>query len=123
MAKTTSKVYSSLSQDEQSKTVVYTQNYGEAGALEYYAKKYNLPPVLCHHNNYFYWWDTRKQITTVIIIGGQMEDHQQSLEKVEKIGTITCNYCMPYENNLPIYLGRILKRPLKEIRQARKIFI
>ncbi|MCW8809895.1 MAG: hypothetical protein OQK64_02935, partial [Ignavibacteriaceae bacterium] len=96
---------------------------GEAGAIEYYRKKYLLPEVVCPHNNYWYWWPENTNATTVIIIGGRIEDHLQSLQQVEPAGVHKAKYAMPYENNLIIYIGRGLKRSLEEIRQSNKIFI
>jgi hypothetical protein len=122
MAKTVSDVYISLTAEEKSRTIIYAGNYGRAGAVEYYRGKFDLPPVFSPHNNYWLWSRelTEKNYTTVIIIGGRLEDHLYSLEKVEKAGIFHCRYCMPYENNLPIYIGRELKRSLKEIWESDK---
>jgi hypothetical protein len=117
MAHMVSRVYVSLPPEEKPHTVVYAHNYGEAGAIEYYSYKFELPPVLSPHNSYWIWgWDEiKKNYQTFIIIGGRLEDHLFSLEKVEEAGFIKCRYCMPYENNLPIFIGRGLKRSLEEI--------
>jgi len=125
MAKTVSSVYASLPREEKEKTVVYANNYGEAGAIDYYRKKYDLPPVISPHNNYWIWgWDHMdKGYETVIIIGGKIEDHLHSLETVEKKAIIHSRFAMPYENNLPVFIGRGLKRTLKEIWGTDKHFI
>lgn len=122
MAKRVSEVYTSLPPEEKPKTIVYASNYGRAGAIEYFSRKYELPPVFSPHNNYWIWSraHTNKDYTTVIIIGGSLEDHLNSLEEVERAGMIRCRYCMPYENNLTVYIGRKLKRTLKEIWQSAK---
>ena len=123
MAKKVSKVYQSLSEGERKHTVVYCGNYGKAGAMEYYSKKYPLPKVICPHNSYWYWWDEVEEPTTVIIIGGEREDHLDSLEECELAGIYKTKYAMPYENNLTIFIGRGLKRSLEEIRRSEKFFI
>jgi hypothetical protein len=117
------KVYLSLPEEEKKHTVIYCNNYGEAGALEYFGKRYNLPKVVSPHNNYWYWWPKNINITTVIIIGGNSEDHLRSLEQVEAAGVHKTKYAMPYENNLTIFIGRGLKRSLQEIKKGNKIFI
>lgn len=125
MAKTVAKVYAALPEEEKSRTVIYARNYGQAGAIEYYSRKYELPPVISSHNNYWFWGQAhiRKDYRTVIIIGGRLEDHLDSLEQVEKADVIRCRYCMPYENNLTVFIGRKLKRSLIQIWQSDKIFI
>jgi len=123
LAKDVSKVYQSLPDSERKNTVVYCNNYGEAGAIEYYRKKYLLPEVVCPHNNYWYWWPEETNATTLIIIGGNIEDHLHSLQQVEPAGVHKTKYAMPYENNLTIFIGRGLKRSLQQIKQSDKFFI
>ena len=129
LAKDISRVYQSLPEEEKKHTVVYCSNYGKAGAIEYYRKKYSLPKIICPHNSYWYWSldDIKRipnnQITTMIIIGGNLEDHLYSLHKVEAVGMHKTKYAMPYENNLTIFIGRGLKRSPWQIMQSDKIFI
>ena len=123
MAKKVSEVYLSLSESEREKTLVYCGNYGKAGAIEYYSRKYPLPKVICPHNSYWYWWPKTEDYSTLIIIGGSMEDHLSSLKEVNKAGYHYSKSAMPYENNLIIFVGRELIRSLEEIRQSDKLFI
>jgi Dolichyl-phosphate-mannose-protein mannosyltransferase len=120
MANNVSAVYKSLPENEKRTTVVYCNNYGDAGAIEYYSKKYELPPAVCSHNSYWYWWDLNKKITTIIVIGGNEKDHLSSLEEVNVAAIHKSNYSMPYENNLPIFICRGLKRSIKEIHNSTK---
>jgi len=125
LARTVSEAYRSLPENERSKTIVYAQNYGEAGAIDYYRGKYDLPPVICPHNSYWFWGSAafEKDIEVMIIIGGKIEDHLNSLQDVRQVGVHRCRYCMPYENNRPIFVGRTLKRTLREIWTTDKMFI
>ncbi|MGB5289684.1 MAG: glycosyltransferase family 39 protein [Ignavibacteriaceae bacterium] len=123
LARKVSEVYQSLPEEERSKTLVYCSNYGKAGAIEFYSKKYPLPKVICPHNSYWYWWPDDVKYTTIIIIGGSIEDHLSSLKEVYEVGFYSTKYSMPYENNLSIFIGRELVRSLEEIKQSNKIFI
>ena len=120
LAKDVSNVYESLSENEKETTVVYCNNYGEAGAIEYYSKTFELPPVVCPHNNYWYWWDLNKKVTTVIVLDGKEEDHLSSLKEVKVVAIHKSKYSMPYENNLSIFVCRGLKRSIKEIHKSDK---
>jgi len=122
LAKDVSKVYQSLPEDERKTTVVFCGNYGEAGAIEYYSKKYELPDVFSPHNSYWYWWDFNRKVTTILVLGGDEEDHFDSLEEVKLAEIHKCKYCMPYENNLPIFVCRGLKRSVEEIHSSDKNF-
>ncbi|MCI0474495.1 MAG: glycosyltransferase family 39 protein [Ignavibacteria bacterium] len=123
LAKNVYNVYQSLPEEEKRRTVIYCNNYGEAGALEYFGKKYKLPKVICPHNNYWYWWPENLNAANVIIIGGNIEEHLQSLEQVEAAGVHKTKYAMPYENNLTLFIGRGLKVSLRQIMLSNKIFI
>lgn len=123
LAKDVDKVYQSLSDEEKKHTVIYCPNYGEAGAIEYFGKKYHLPKVICPHNSYWYWWPENLNVTTVIILGGEAEDHLDALQQCELAAIHKSKYAMPYENNLKIFIGRGLKIPLEKIKRELKIFI
>ena len=51
MAKEMARVYNTMSDVEKKKTALVVGNYGEAGSLNYYAKKYRLPFIYCAHNS------------------------------------------------------------------------
>jgi len=123
LAKNVSKVYQSLPKEERENTFAYCTNYGKAGAIEYYSKKYPLPKVVCPHNSYWYWWPSDLKNSTVILIGGEIEDYSNSLDKVYQAGYHKTRYAMPYENNLHLFIGRGFKRSMNEIRQRVKNFI
>lgn len=127
MVETVAKVYQTLTQDEQLKCVIYVRNYGEAGAIDFFGKKYKLPKATCAHNNYWFWGPPEEKTDEVGIIFGHSrsvqrsyEDLQPHFEDVEYAATFTCKYCMPYENNRPIFLCRGFKGSLQEIWEGEK---
>jgi len=122
LAKDVSAVYQALPDSEKPSTVVLTQNYGEAGALEYYAPRYPLPRVISTHNSYWFWGYPEAGIKTVIVVRGEEEDHSKSCDEVTLAAVHTCRYCMPYENNAPIYVCRGLRRTLAEIWESDRSF-
>lgn len=122
MAATVSKVYEMIPLEERSQTVIFAHNYGDAGAIEYYSKKYSLPRVISPHNSYWIWGYGDTRIKTIIVIGGRKENHLRSCEEVEQVALIKCVYCMPYENNLPVFICRKLKRSIDEIWNDSKNF-
>ena len=89
--------------------------YGEAGAIDFFGKRYNLPKATSGHNNYYLWGPREYTGEIMIILGGRLEDHEIGFEEVKQVAVTKCNYCMPYENNLPIFITRKLKAPIKEI--------
>lgn len=115
-------VYHALPDSDKAAASIYVQNYGEAGAIDYYRDKYNLPPALCGHNNYYLWGLRGQTGEVMIIFGGRQQDHEQVYESVEMVTRFTHPYVMPYENNQPIYICRGLKMPLNEVYPRTKHF-
>ena len=122
LARDVSKVYLSLPEDEREKTVVLARNYGEAGALEYYTGTYPLPRVVSTHNSYWVWGYPEEPPGTVIILRGDIEHHRQGCDEVVPGAVHTCPYCLPYENNLPIYICRGLRVSLADVWKDERAF-
>jgi 4-amino-4-deoxy-L-arabinose transferase-like glycosyltransferase len=124
LARTVAGVYAGLPTAEKPGTFVLARNYGEAGALEFYSRRYALPSVLSAHNNYWLWGKDHldRGYHTVILIGGNLADHRRGVAEIELAAHTRCRYCMPYENNLPIYIGRGFRRPLAELWAAAKSY-
>jgi hypothetical protein len=122
LAKTVSNVFTTLPLQEQPTARVFARNYGEAGALEYYADRYPMPRVISPHNNYWIWGPGPDEGGTIIIIGGERNDHLQALERVDEVARTDCGLCMPYENDRPIYVGRGWKVSLNAIWPSEKSF-
>jgi hypothetical protein len=122
LAKDVSAVYLTLPESERPATVVFARNYGEASALEYYAPKYPLPPVICTHNTYWFWGYPKEGFKTVIGLDGREEDLRKSCAEVTHAAVHTCRYCIPYENNMPIFICRGLRVTPAEIWKSEKSF-
>jgi hypothetical protein len=55
MAQKMGKTYQTLSPEEKKHTILFCDNYGQAGALNFYAKKYNLPEAYSENASFLYW--------------------------------------------------------------------
>ena len=108
------KVFHELAPEEQARCAIFGDNYGRCGAIDFYSKKYNLPKSVGRHNNYWLWGPHGYTGELVIVLGGDLKDKQEIFESVTIADTVKNQYCMPYENNLAIYICRNLKKPLAE---------
>jgi hypothetical protein len=122
LARDVSAVYLALPEAERDSAVVFARNYGEAASLEYYAPKYSLPPVISTHNSYWIWGYPKEGFRTVIVLRGDEEHHGGSCDDVRLATVHTCRYCMPYENDMPIYVCLGLHVPPAEIWRLEKSF-
>jgi hypothetical protein len=115
--------YAALAPTERQSTAVLVRNYGEAGALEYFAREVELPPVLCPHNNYFFWAEPASKVATLLAYGYRREALEQYFGSVVELGRFTHPYVMPYENDVQLYVCREPKQPIGEIWEMLKVFV
>ena len=124
MAVSAAKVYKTLSESEKRNTLIFCRNYGEAGAIEYFGRESDLPPVISPHNSYWYWsLKYLNQNATFIFIGVKNDKLNEIFEETTEAGTIYTEHAMPYENNLPIIICRKAKTSIFELWKKKKMFI
>ena len=104
-----------LTPEERVRCAVFADNYGRCGALDYFGRHYGLPKSIGKHNNYWIWGPREYTGDLVLILGGELRDKQEHFAQVEIVGSVSSPYCMPYENNLKIFLCRGLRTPLPEL--------
>ena len=112
MVKQVAAYYHSLPVAERQKTAIFTNNYGQAGAIDFYGPKYGLPNAISGHQNYFLWGPRGFTGESVILI--QWDSHPEIWTSLHKVGMRHHPYAMPDENG-PIWHGRGLKKPLREV--------
>lgn len=115
-------VYHKLSKDDQGKCVIFGDNYGRSGAVDYFADKYDLPLSIGRHNNYWIWGPGKYNGELMLILSDEVGEKAELFEEVTEMGTVFSKYAIPYENNLKIYLCRNLKQPVEELWPKLKTF-
>jgi hypothetical protein len=107
------RVYDALPPTDQAKAVIFTDNYGEAGALTFFGGPDHLPPIISGHNNYYLWGPGNTTGDVVIVVGyTDPTDLRQSFRDVTQAGMTQCTYCMGYENHVPIFVARGPTKPI-----------
>jgi len=120
---TVAKVYNSLTPEERARTLFYCSNYGEAGAIDFFGKKYGLPKASSGHNNYWYWGPQNPHADMVITVGESKRAVERSFNRVDLAATVVSPHATYFETNLPIFIGRDMKAPLTELWPRTKHFI
>ena len=110
------RAYNTLSPVDRSRVLLYADNYGEAGAIDFLGARahLHLPPVVCPHNNYWLWGTHRRSPDLVIAIsGGTPEELATEYTSVTLIGPMNDPLAMPYEHkNVYLLRGRRPNLPL-----------
>lgn len=101
-----------LTPSERRQACVFGQNYGEAGAVEYFGRELDLPPAISAHNSWFLWGLGTCTGEVLLVLGDDAERLGELFEKVELGATFDCRDCMPYEDGLPVW---IVRRPRADL--------
>jgi len=71
-------VYHHLRPEDEKRAAIFCQNYGEAGAIDFFGPKLGLPPAISGHQNYFL-WGPGDWTGEVVLILDSSDDHEREL--------------------------------------------
>jgi Dolichyl-phosphate-mannose-protein mannosyltransferase len=106
--------YRSLPGPERAHAVILTEDYSEAGAVDYWHSELGLPPAISGHNSYWWWgWRDARQDATTIAVGfpaGSLERFFGRCQPVAVLGG-TGVLLDPQEQGRPILVCRDQRLP------------
>ncbi len=94
--------YQSLPDSEQADCAIYGENYGEAGAIKFHSKKYDLPEPVSFSGSFLFWAQDCFDKKILIYVNDDTNDVAYYFTRVEKIGEITNPYAR--ESGMPVWL-------------------
>lgn len=108
-------VYAALPPGERAGAAIFTDNYGEASAIEFFNSPRKLPPVLSGHNQYWLWGTHGASGETLIAVGSRCPGGANFYKRQRTVAHFSNPLGMPYEDELPIRLCRSPRGTLGEI--------
>jgi 4-amino-4-deoxy-L-arabinose transferase-like glycosyltransferase len=114
MAATVARVYNGLPADVRARTAIFGQNYGEAGAIDFFGARYGLPGAISGHQNYFLWGPRGYTGDSWIVMDDRPGRLREIFTEVDKAATVYNKWAMPYRN-FDVYYCRGLKVPVSEL--------
>lgn len=115
LAAEVARVWRALPALERARCGIFGQNYGEAGAIDYFGPAYGLPHALSAHNSYYLWGPDGYDGSCLVVLGDERERLAELFADVQPAGRFDCRYCMPYEDGMTIHVCRRPKRPLAAV--------
>jgi hypothetical protein len=113
MAEAVAGAYNKLSPEDKQRCAIFGQNYGQAGAIDFFGAKMGLPNAISGHQNYFYWGPRGYTGECMIVMDDTPDRLSQEFDFWEKVATVYHPYSMPYQH-FDVYLCRRLHWPLTE---------
>ncbi|MGI8668749.1 MAG: glycosyltransferase, partial [Aridibacter sp.] len=114
-------VYNNLPPEDRAKAGIFAGNYGQAGAIDFYGGKYNLPKAISPHQSYFLWGPREYTGEVLILLGASKEEAEKKCESVEEKTEVNFPYAESYEK-YHILVCRNTNKPLPEIWQSLKFW-
>ena len=109
-------VYHHLRPEDRKRAAIFCQNYGEAGAIDFFGPKLDLPPAISGHQNYFLWGPGDWTGEVALVLDSSDHDERELFASVEDLGQIVSSrWAMPFERRNHIYLCRDLKISVGEL--------
>ncbi|MGI8433090.1 MAG: ArnT family glycosyltransferase [Chthoniobacterales bacterium] len=116
MVESVARASHALPPDVQKHTAIFAQNYGEAGAIDFFGPRLGLPPAICGHQNYYLWGPRDYTGTSMLILDDRADDERAQFQSVTDLGPVaTSPWAMPNEQRLHLYLCRGIAQPLPAV--------
>ena len=86
MAREVGRVYDELPVEQRVATAVFANSYGQAGAIDFFGRRYGLPKAISNHQNYWYWGPREYTGESVIVLGSDGTGDRKHFASVEAAG-------------------------------------
>jgi hypothetical protein len=113
MTREVARVYDALPPEQRVATAIFANSYGQAGAIDFFGKKYGLPKAISNHQNYWYWGPREYTGQNVIVLGSDGSGDREHFASVEAGGRTYHPYSRRDEH-FEIFLCRDLNTTLLE---------
>jgi hypothetical protein len=110
---TVARVWTDLPEADRSRTVLISDNYGRAGAIDFYGPVLGLPPAICASGSYWFFGPGEKPGEVAIVVGDEREDLERFFEEVTPAARFTHEWRVSYERDVTIWVARKPKTTLQ----------
>jgi dolichyl-phosphate-mannose-protein mannosyltransferase len=103
IADETAVAWNRIPADERHDCGIFAQDYGQAGAIDFFGRRDGLPPALSGHQSWFLWGPRGYSGNCMIVLDDRREVLERLWEQVEYVGTSADN---PYalEKQIDVFL-------------------
>jgi hypothetical protein len=107
MVRATAKAYYRLSPGDRAKACIFANDFGEAGAIDYFGPRYGLPKAISNHVNYWLWGPDHFSGAIVLVLGSDGTGDREHFRSVEAAGVVDNPYSR-LDEHFTIWLCRDL---------------
>lgn len=114
MALEVARVYHDLPPEQRAATAIFANSYGQAGAIDFFGKKYGLPKAISNHQSYWLWGPRDYTGESVIVLGSDGSGDREHFASVEAVGR-TYHPSSRRDEHFEIFLCRNLNTTLQAL--------
>jgi hypothetical protein len=114
MVREIARVYHELPPEQRAATAIFANSYGQAGAVDFFGKKYGLPKAISNHQSYWLWGPRDYTGESVIVLGSDGSGDREHFARVEAVGRSAHPYSRRDEH-YDIFLCRDLNTTLQAL--------
>jgi len=96
MAQKAAAAYHSLDSSQQSHTIIFCDNYGMAGAINFYRKKYHLPEAYSDNASFLYWIPDTLSFQNMVLVESDPDEMTYPFVKEFSNAALTDSVTNPY---------------------------
>ena len=101
----TAQAWNQIPSEQRGDCGIFAQDYGQAGAIDFFGPRYGLPPALSGHQTYFLWGPRGYSGNCMIVLDDTREALEELFEHVEYVGTSADN-SFALERRIPVFICR-----------------
>lgn len=109
MAQKAAKAWATLDVNEQEQSILFCDNYGQAGAINFYRKKYQLPEAFTDNGSFLFWMPKNNSYDNIILVTDDRNDMQRPFIKQFKsaiaFDSVTNKFAREYGSLIIILKG------------------
>jgi len=104
LAELAGKTWQQLPAEDKRDCPFFGQNYGQAGAIDFFGPRYGMPAALSGHQSYFLWGPRGHSGRCVLVADDRREVLERLWSDVQYVGTTDSPYAL--EGHIPLFLCR-----------------
>jgi len=109
MTQKAAKAYNLLNDSEKKDATIFCNNYGMAGAVNYYAPKYKLPQAYSDNASFLYWLPPGINMKNFVLISDDPNetehDFAKGFQSITLVDTIANKYAREYRDYIYLFKG------------------
>jgi len=102
MAAVTAQAWARVPASEQGNCGIFAQDYGQAGAIDFFGPRYGLPKALSGHQTYYLWGPRNYSGQCLIVLDDDKQRLDELFEQVEYVGSSDNPYAL--ERHIPVFV-------------------